>query len=174
MKIKYNKLHDDLVYEYKLKRLTDKEIAKKFGINRNTFYVWLRKYNSFRDAYNEARSTDVDCLKSMRQRAIGYDYYEEVAFIYKGEIIKDVVKKHMPGEYKANTYMLKDSGFDAEFELKKETIKNDKAFKEKVHADNMAMEREKTSNDTGLPPVVFIESSDKYLEWKKKNEPSST
>lgn len=38
------------------------------------------------------------------------------------------------------------------------------------HADKMAMEKEKTSNDTGLPPVVFIENSDKYLEWKKRRD----
>lgn len=174
MKIKYNILHDDLVYEYKLRRLADKEIAKKFGINRNTFYVWLRKYKSFRNSYDEARKTDVDCLKSMRQRATGYDYYEDVAFIYKGEIVKDVIKKHMPGEYKATTYMLKNSGFDAEFEYKKD-MENKKYEQDKqVHADKIAIEKEKANNDTGLPPVVFIENSDKYLEWKKKNEPSST
>ena len=115
--------------------------------------------------------TTEECLNVV---GIG-DHCSEVVSNEKVIVPKDRIKAL---ELLGKRYGIWDSK-DREFKKKvhndKQSMDNKKFEQDKqIHADKMAIEKEKASNDTGLPPVVFIENSDKYLEWKKKNESSST
>ncbi|MBQ7593240.1 MAG: hypothetical protein IJU48_02665 [Synergistaceae bacterium] len=67
-----------LAEEYAKELLTDKLIAKKLGINIDTFYTWSKKYTEFSDAVKRGKeAANSDLVKHMYASAKGYDVEEE-------------------------------------------------------------------------------------------------
>ena len=172
MKRKYNKIFDDLVFELKLDGKPDSYIAKAFKISRDSFYSWLKKYESFKKSYDEGRNAITEIKRSLRKRAIGYTYKEEQAFISHGKIKKEKVEKHMAGDVRSAQYFLKRTNFDVEWEFKRHMAKLD--YEHKVWLDKQKLELEKEklnfiNNNNGLmPPVVIVDGKDDYLRWREE------
>lgn len=88
------------------------EIAKRFGISRSTFQLWIKKYPELSDAIKNskelARFTVED---SLYKRANGYNYEKTETEVQKVGG-KDVVKKkvttmHVPGDPACMIFYLK-------------------------------------------------------------------
>lgn len=80
------------------------EIAEKYiGISKTAFWGWYRGSEELRKAC--AVSQDIcnsTVEKSLYQRAMGYDYYEEVHELIEGNMtLVKKYKKHVPADVKA-------------------------------------------------------------------------
>lgn len=144
--------------------------------------------------YNIAKKILDKVSKSLDDDKQLYAYTDKLKQIGGNEILDDYVSKFINDKRLLNVVksfetlqksqrqtlgIVDDDKLTRQDKLKETKHKQDmdnKKFEQdkQEYADKMAMEKEKTSNKTGLPPVLFIENSDKYLEWKKKNESSST
>ena len=89
--------------------LTDKQIAEKMGISKQTLYDWKKKYTDFSDSLKKGKEV-VDRLveNSLLKRALGYEY-EEVSDKYEGGILTEhkVVKKQVVPDTTAQIFWLK-------------------------------------------------------------------
>lgn len=57
--------------------LTDKEIAQKMGITKQTFYVWLKKYADFSDSIKKGKADSLELAEKMVFEHIrGFEYEE--------------------------------------------------------------------------------------------------
>lgn len=62
---------------YAREGLTDKQIAKKLGISKATFYVYENKYKDFSDSIKKGKApVDIVVENKLLQRATGYEYDE--------------------------------------------------------------------------------------------------
>lgn len=62
--------------------LTDEQIARKMGINRATYYDWLKKYPDISDAVKNGKApVDIQVENALLKRALGYEYEEVVTEI---------------------------------------------------------------------------------------------
>ena len=98
--MKYNpEYHDDWAWSLTVKGATVEEIAEAFGITERTVYRWVKKYDSFRSAVESGRdAADAKVIKSLYQRAIGYEYTEE------HQIVEIDPKTQMPKPLKVEKY----------------------------------------------------------------------
>lgn len=82
-KIKYNKAyHDREVFKLAYVKKSDSEIATIFNINRNTFYNWLKKYPTFKKAYDDGKlgtSKAVESLEKLTQQQT----YKEIKEVHQ-------------------------------------------------------------------------------------------
>lgn len=70
------------------------EIAKIFSQNTDTFYDWLNKYPEFSDALARGREPATAAVaNSLRQRALGFEWFEEVPTKIKRVKLNDAGKK---------------------------------------------------------------------------------
>lgn len=57
--------------------LTDEQIAKNIGINRDTLYTWKKKYPDISDALKKGKEVvDIQVENALLKRALGYRYEE--------------------------------------------------------------------------------------------------
>lgn len=57
--------------------LFDCQIAEKMGINKSTFYEWLKNYPEFSDAIKKGKEiADKEIVNALYKRALGYNYKE--------------------------------------------------------------------------------------------------
>ena len=57
--------------------LFDCQIAEKMGINKSTFYEWLKSYSEFSDAIKKGKEiADKEIVNVLYKRALGYSYKE--------------------------------------------------------------------------------------------------
>lgn len=57
--------------------LFDCQIADKMGINKSTFYEWLKTYSEFSDAIKKGKEmADKEIVNALYKRALGYSYKE--------------------------------------------------------------------------------------------------
>ena len=57
--------------------LFDCQIAEKMGINKSTFYEWLKSYPKFSDAIKKGKEiADKEIVNALYKRALGYSYKE--------------------------------------------------------------------------------------------------
>lgn len=57
--------------------LTDEQIAKNIGINRDTLYTWKKKYTDISDTLKRGKEVvDLQVENAMLKRALGYEYSE--------------------------------------------------------------------------------------------------
>lgn len=87
---------------------TDQQLADFFGIERNTIYSWQNKYPDFSCALKDGKGIANNRVeRSLYHKAVGYEFDEEMAFMYKGEIIPHTVRKHVPPSDTSMIFWLK-------------------------------------------------------------------
>jgi transposase-like protein len=107
------KYHIDWAWSLAINGATDAEVAKAFGVTRKTIIAWRKKYTEFNEAMEGGKAVaDARIVKSLYERACGYDYEEEeqVIDVHKdgtskiGRIVKR--KKKVPADVMAQMYWL--------------------------------------------------------------------
>ena len=75
--------------------LTDEQIAKNMGINRQTLIEWKKRYTDISDTLKKGKEVvDIQVENALLKRAIGYEY-DEVTYEYGSET-KRVTKQVAP------------------------------------------------------------------------------
>lgn len=102
--------------------LTDEQIAKNIGINRDTLYRWKKAYPDISDALKRGKEViDRQVENALLKRALGYTY-EEVTF--EGDVeVKRVIKQVVP-DTTAQIFWLKNRKPE-DWRDKREIIKDD-------------------------------------------------
>ena len=102
--------------------LTDEQIAKNIGINRDTLYRWKKAHSDISDALKRGKEViDRQVENALLTRALGYTY-DEVTF-EGGVEVKRVRKKVVP-DTTAQIFWLKNRKPE-EWRDKREIIKDD-------------------------------------------------
>ena len=102
--------------------LSDDQIAKNIGINRDTLYRWKKAYPDFSDALKRGKEViDRQVENALLKRALGYTY-DEVTF-EDGVEVKRVRKQVVP-DTTAQIFWLKNRKPD-DWRDKREIIKDD-------------------------------------------------
>lgn len=102
--------------------LTDEQIAKNIGINRDTLYRWKKAYPDFSDALKRGKEViDRQVENALLKRALGYTY-DEVTF-EDGVEVKCVRKQVVP-DTTAQIFWLKNRKPE-DWRDKREIIKDD-------------------------------------------------
>jgi predicted transcriptional regulator len=112
---KYNALyHDDWAWSLAAMGATNEEIADAIGVSKRTILRWAKEHESFGRALAEGKGvSDAKVIRSLYQRATGYDYEEEKRIIeYNTDgSVKPVkvekYKRHAPPEVAAQCFWLK-------------------------------------------------------------------
>jgi len=105
---KYDKI--DLVQIEKLAGmgLTEEQIASVIDVHRDTLNEYKKKYPEFSDTIKKGKEkADLQIVKSLYQRAMGYEHPELYVTQYKGEIITKEIIKHYPPDTGAACFWLK-------------------------------------------------------------------
>ena len=78
-KTKYNALyHDDWAWSLAAMGATNEEIANAMSISKRTVIRWAKEHESFGKALVEGKGvSDAKVVRSLYERAIGYEYEEE-------------------------------------------------------------------------------------------------
>jgi len=112
---KYNALyHDDWAWSMAAMGATNEEIASAMGISKRTIIRWAKEHESFGKALAEGKGvSDAKVIRSLYQRATGYDYTEEkkiVEYDKEGNVKPVKVEKttkHVPPDVAAQCFWLK-------------------------------------------------------------------
>ena len=112
---KYNNLyHDDWAWSLAAMGATNEEIANAMGISKRTIIRWAKEHESFGKALAEGKGvSDAKVIRSLYQRATGYDYVEEKKIVEydKDGNVKPVrvekTNKHVPPDVGAQCFWLK-------------------------------------------------------------------
>ena len=112
---KYNALyHDDWAWSMAAMGATNEEIAEAMGVSKRTIIRWVKEHESFGKAMAEGKGvSDAKVIRSLYQRATGYDYIEEKKIVDadKDGNVKPVrvetTKKHVPPDVAAQCFWLK-------------------------------------------------------------------
>ncbi len=112
---KYNALyHDDWAWSMAAMGATNEEIAEAMGVSKRTIIRWVKEHESFGKAMAEGKGvSDAKVIRSLYQRATGYDYTEEkkIVDVDKDGNVKPVrvetTKKHVPPDVAAQCFWLK-------------------------------------------------------------------
>jgi transposase-like protein len=109
----YRKKYLPIIVEMARKRCTNKEIADALGINRDTFYDWLKKYTDLSDALADAKERPIrEVEAAFYKRALGYTVQLRKIKIDptdpKHEKILEtaVDEKHIPASVPAGMFIL--------------------------------------------------------------------
>ena len=95
--------------------LTDKQIADKIGIRRETLYAWRKAYPNISNALKRGKDVvDMEAEETLIKSWMGYDYWEEVQELrfnresgrYEMQPTKKV-RKHQPPNVAALIFWLK-------------------------------------------------------------------
>lgn len=102
--------------------LTDEQIAKNIGINRDTLYRWKKAYPGFSDALKRGKEVvDRQVENALLKRALGYTY-DEITFEGDDEVKR--VRKQVVPDTTAQIFWLKNRKPE-EWRDKREIIKDD-------------------------------------------------
>ena len=102
--------------------LTDEQIAKNIGINRDTLYRWKKAYPDFSDALKRGKEVvDRQVENALLKRALGYTY-DEITFEGDDEVKR--VRKQVVPDTTAQIFWLKNRKPE-EWRDKREIIKDD-------------------------------------------------
>lgn len=114
-RLKYNALyHDDWAWSMAAMGATNEEIAKAIGVTRRTLLRWANDHESFGKALAEGKAvSDAKVIRSLYQRATGYEYTEEKKILAHGKdgntkLVKvEITKKVVPPDVAAQCFWLK-------------------------------------------------------------------
>ncbi len=114
-KLKYNALyHDDWAWSMAIMGATNEDIANAMGISKRTVIRWAKDHESFGKALIEGKNiANSKVIRSLYQRATGYDYSEEKRIVEYDKdgnmkpIKVEQIKKHIPPDVAAQCFWLK-------------------------------------------------------------------
>lgn len=114
-KPKYNApYHDNWAWSLAAMGATNEEIALAMGVSERTIMRWAKEHESFGKALGEGKGvSDANVIRSLYERATGYEYEEEKKIIEydKDGNVKPVkiekTKKHVPPDVTAQIFWLK-------------------------------------------------------------------
>jgi DNA-binding XRE family transcriptional regulator len=90
------------------KGFTDRDLADFFGVTEQTINNWKIKHPEFFESIKEGKCfADELVEKSLFERAIGYEHYEDKIFCSDGVAIVEPTVKHYPPETVAAIFWLK-------------------------------------------------------------------
>ena len=102
--------------------LTDEQIAKNIGINRDTLYRWKKAHSDISDALKRGKEViDRQVENALLKRALGYTY-DEITFEGDDEVKR--VRKQVVPDTTAQIFWLKNRKPE-EWRDKREIIKDD-------------------------------------------------
>lgn len=106
--------HDDWGWSLAAMGATNEEIADYMGISKRTIQRWINEHETFAEALARGKGvSDSKVIRSLFERATGYDYEEERRIIEydKDGNVKPVkvekYKKHAPPDVVAQIFWLK-------------------------------------------------------------------
>ena len=104
----WNDDRPEQAFRFALLGLNEEEITKAMDIPRNTLEYWKRTKPEFLQRLQDGkRDANGHVAAALYKKAIGYDYYEERAFLTKDGTIKKVkVQKHAVADTMAMTKFL--------------------------------------------------------------------
>lgn len=74
--------HPEHAFNYALMGATDEEIAAFFEISHDTLYAWKKQYPEFSEALARGKEpADARVARALYDRAVGYDYTDQQAFV---------------------------------------------------------------------------------------------
>ena len=102
-------IHPKKAHGFALMGKTDKEISKALGVSENTLNEWKKDYPEFTEALKNSKDTaDAPVVKSLYQRALGYEYTEKkVIENPDGTRRKEVTIKQVAPDVTAQIFWLK-------------------------------------------------------------------
>lgn len=103
---KYKEEYNEQAYKLTLLGMKDTDLAKYFEVTEKTINNWKNAHPTFLQSIKKGKEeSDFDVVKSLRHRAIGYEYEEvrEESFsIGEGTGSKTIItKKHQPADVAA-------------------------------------------------------------------------
>ena len=113
---KYNSLyHDDWAWSLAAMGATNEEIALAMGVSVRTIIRWAKTNASFGKALEEGKGvSDAKVIRSLYQRATGYEYTEEKRIVEMNPedgsvkpVKIETIKKHVPPDVAAQCFWLK-------------------------------------------------------------------
>lgn len=87
---------------------TDFDLANFFNVSPPTIWAWTCRYPEFHEAVKNGKDAfDARIVRSLAQRATGYDFDTIEYKVVDKELVPVNVKKHMPGDVVAQIFWLK-------------------------------------------------------------------
>ena len=131
-KVKYNPdYHDNWAWSLAAMGATNEEIAKAMGVSKRTIIRWSQDHESFGSALAQGKGvSDAKVIRSLYQRAVGYEYEEEKKIIEydKDGNVKAVnqpcgtqgplAKSAVAGYIIRETVQIDDAGYGVSFRIK--------------------------------------------------------
>lgn len=113
-KKKYDESFPQQALELAEKGLNNKQISKKLGICKTSFYDYQKEFPEFADSLKKGKEpADDNVENALYIRAVGYDYEEQVTEERISEdgtqhtTVVRTLKKHMPGDTTAQIFWVK-------------------------------------------------------------------
>lgn len=114
-KQKYNALyHDDWAWSLAAMGATNKEIADAMDVSVRTIIRWEKEHESFGKALKKGKGvSDARVIRSLYQRATGYEYEEKKEVVERDSLGKikriktEITKKHVVPDVGAQCFWLK-------------------------------------------------------------------
>lgn len=102
-------IHPKQAHGLALMGKTDKEMSKAIGVSEDTFNEWKKQYPEFSESLKNSKDTaDAPVVKSLYQRALGYEYTEKkVIQNPDGTTRKEVTVKQVAPDVTAQIFWLK-------------------------------------------------------------------
>ena len=105
---KYEMLNIPLIQKLAKYGHTDVEICDIIGINNDTLCVYKKKYPVFSEVIKESKAVaDEKVIKSLFERATGYEHKEDAIFQFQGAPVIVPTVKHYPPDATSAIFWLK-------------------------------------------------------------------
>lgn len=105
---RYKKEFTELAYNYCLLGATDKKLASFFNVCVSTIDKWKKSHPEFLQSIKKAKEfADGEVVKSLYDRATGYEHPDTHISNYQGGITKTKITKHYPPDTTAMIFWLK-------------------------------------------------------------------